>query len=151
MIRELRALNENPETLLRAVVINMLPQDVRVALSSMAATATLEEIGEQAYTIMDLRKDRKAVSQVSRQRAPTQDAEEDHEHEVDAISGRGGRGSRGNRGRGGNRHPAGEREEPFICFSHKRFGSKAFTCKTGCTFAGFPLAQRGAGNDPAGR
>ena len=151
VIRELRALNENPETLLRAVVINMFPQDVRVELGSMAETATLEDIGEHAYKILDLRKDRKkGVHAIKRQVADS-----DSEEEVNAVMPKGGR-TRGNRGdarrpRNGEGGKSQKEDGPFVCFAHKKFGPQAFSCKPGCSFAELPLAQRGAGNATAGR
>ena len=151
-IRELRALNEDPETLLRAIVINALPLDVRGALGSMPNNCTLEEIGEQAFKIIDLRKERKTVNAVRRREEP-----ETEDDEINAVQ-RGpprnaGRGkSQGQRGQ--RRPPRGEEEKDdgiFVCFAHKKFGQQAYSCKTGCSFANLPLAQRGAGNGPAGR
>ena len=140
------ALNENPQTLLRAVVIDMMPQDVRVALGSMATESTLEEIGEQAYKIIDLRKDRKGkgVNAIKRQAAST---ESDEEEEVNVVM----KGK--SRSKGDTRRPRnGTKEDgPFVCFAHKKFGQQAFSCKPGCSFADLPLAQRGAGNGNAGR
>ena len=57
VVRELRALNQDPETLLRAILIKMLPQDIRVALSTMDGNPTLEQLGEKAWKAMDLRKE----------------------------------------------------------------------------------------------
>ena len=148
-IRELQALNGDPATLLRAVVINMLPQDVRVALSNMKADCTLEEIDERAYKILNLRKERKKINAIKRRPARETDSK-DEEDEVNAVQARTWKGSK-DKDRKPRRGGGKEREEFFVCFAHKKFGLKAFTCKQGCAFADAPLAQRGAGNGPAGR
>ena len=150
VVRELRALNEDPETLLRAILINMLPQDIRVALSNMDGKPTLEQLGERAWKALDLRKERKVVHAIQRQPAGQDQEDED---EINAVQSRGGNG----RGRGRFQgqpqgQKTGHREEAnFVCFAHKKFGPKAYSCKPGCSFAELPLAQRGAGNGPAGR
>ena len=148
MIRELRALNKNPETLLRAVVINMLPQDVRSTLSSLPSDATLEDIGEHAFKTIDLRKERKAINAI-RRRAKERDPSDSEDEEVNAVQRKGKSDRRPERVRGRDR----DREEGanFVCFAHKKFGPKAYTCKPGCSFESLPLAQRGAGNSNAGR
>ena len=144
VIRELQALNEDPTALLRAVVINMLPQDVRVALSDMKADCTLEEIGERAFKILDLRKERKRINAIKRRPVRESDSEEEEE-EVNAVQTQAWKGSR-DKGRKPPKGGSKEREEFFVCFAHKKFGLKAFTCKQGCSFADAPLGQRGAGN-----
>ena len=149
--QDIDALCEDPATLPRAVMINMLPQDMRTALATVPGLDTHHKVAEQAYIVMNMRKDRGSIDSVrqSRQAAPSEDEDA---LEVDAIQQRG----RGQRGRGNGKTnpqstaPSKGRVELFVCFAHKKFGSGAFTCKTGCTFAGFPLAQRGAGNAPAG-
>ena len=134
---------------MREVVIIMLPQDVRVALSDMKADCTLEEIGERAYKILNLRKERKKIKAIKRQPGRETDSEDD-EDEVNAVKARTWKGSK-DKDRKPRKGGAKEREEFFVCFAHKKFGLKAFTCKQGCAFADAPLAQCGAGNSPAGR
>ena len=152
-IRELRALNEDPETLLRAIVINALPLDVRGALGSMPSTCSHEEIGEQAFKIIDLRKERKAVNAVKCR----EDPESGDEDEVNAVHRGPPRSTGRGKGQKGQRRPqrgGDDREKDdgvFVCFAHKKFGQQAYTCKSGCSFANLPLAQHGAGNGPAGR
>ena len=149
--RDIDALCEDPATLPRAVMINMLPQDVRTALAAVPGLDDHHKIAEQAYIVMNMRKDRGSINAV-RQPMPSEDPEE-----IDAINAR--RPQRGSGQRNGGRVSMGGREgqrptagETYICFAHKKFGAKAFSCKPGCTFEGFPLAKKGeAGNGPAGR
>ena len=147
-IRELRALNEEPETLLRAIVINALPQEVRTALGSMPPDATLEQLGEHAFKILDLRRERKGIHAVKRQPPRQEEDSEEEDANVNAVHSRSFQRS----GKGGHK-PRGDAsgDGPFVCFAHKKFGPKAFSCKPGCSFAELPLAKRGAGNGPAGR
>ena len=148
--RDIDALCEDPASLPRAVMINLLPQDVRTALATVEGLDTHHKVAEQAYIVMNMRKDRGAINSVnnSRQAAP----EEEEVQEVDAVQrGRGQRGRGNGNGKATSQPSQRGRDELFVCFAHKKFGSGAFTCKPGCTFAGFPLAQRGAGNAPAGR
>ena len=152
--RDIDALCEDPASLPRAVMINLLPQDVRTALATVEGLDTHHKVAEQAYIVMNMRKDRGSINAVKQQRqwAPSEDEDT---QEVDAIQQR----RKPQRGRGngkpssmpGPQSNSKRREELFVCFAHKKFGSGAFTCKPGCTFEGFPLAQRGAGNGSAGR
>jgi len=38
---------------------------------------------------------------------------------------------------------------PFICPAHKKYGTKAFSCREGCLFADLPLSQSKQGNEKA--
>ena len=127
----------------------MLPQDVRLTLSSLPPDATLEDIGEHAFRTIDLRKERKAINAI-RRRAKEREYSESEEEEVNAVAQRRGKGSSGRRQ---NPTQSRDRDEGpnFVCFAHKKFGPKAYTCKPGCSFESLPLAQRGAGNSKAGR
>ena len=146
--RDIDALCEDPASLPRAVMINLLPQDVRTALAAVPGLDDHHKVAEQAYIVMNMRKDRGSINAV-RQPMPSEDPEE-----IDAIGTRRPQRSGGRNGgrtamRDGPPRAAGE---TYICFAHKKFGAKAFSCKPGCTFESFPLAKRGeAGNGPAGR
>ena len=138
--REIDSLMAEPGSLPRAVMINMLPQDVRVALATVEGLDDHHKIAEKAYQIMNMKKDRSFVRAIA---VSAEDCQE-----IDAV---------GFRGRGQGQPRAMPRPDEkqggksFICFSHKKFGTQAYTCKSGCMFASLPLAQRGAGNAPAGR
>ena len=139
--RQIDSLLEDPASLPRAVMINLLPQDVRVALATVEGLDTHHKVAAQAYRIINMKKDRSTVNAVR-----SQPPREEEREEVDAIHKSGGRPPRNNSAKSG-----GQKSDNFVCFSHKKFGMKAFTCKPGCSFAGLPLAQREAGNGPAGR
>ena len=113
----------------------------------MPEGATLEQLAERAFRIIDLRRERKTVSAIKRQ----PEASESEEDEINAVN----RFQKGPRGQGGrkprNSGPGSGDGQPFVCFAHKKFGPKAYSCKPGCSFAELPSAQRGAGNGPAGR
>ena len=146
--RKMRMLNEDPETLLKAIMLKVLPADVRTALANKEGLNTIEEIGAVADNIMEYRKEKWGVNEIG---ASPQ------EEEIDAVQRRNagrpyqdkGHGRQasapGGRGRGG--------EASFQCFAHKKFGPNAYSCKPGCMFANLPLATKttGAGNGPAGR
>ena len=150
--REIDALCEDPSSLPSAVMINLLLQDVRTALVTVDGLDDHHKVAEHAYHIVNMRKDQSTVNSVCQ---PAQREDEDPQ-EVDAIGGRG----RPHCGGGGGSKVGGqtnkgkeskESNESFVCFAHKKFSSRNFTCKPNCKFTGFPLAQRGAGNTPASR
>ena len=66
--RMIDSLNEDPSSLPRAVMINMLPQDVRTALATVPGLDTHHKIAEHAYTILNMRKDRSSINAVAPQR-----------------------------------------------------------------------------------
>ena len=111
--REIDSLLAEPGSLPRAVMINMLPQDVRVALATVEGLDDHHKIAEQAYKIMNMKKDRSTIGAISK----TGSAEE--YQEIDAV---------GFRGRSQARPQARAEEKPggksFICFSHKNSGRK---------------------------
>ena len=144
--REIASLNEDPGSLPRAVMFNLLPQDVRMALATLDGLDTIHKIAEQAYKVINMKKDRTINSVANPQRQAAPSGEQWAEHEVDAVNFRGRH--QGSRGQQRNKD---QKTETYICFPHKKFGSKAFSCKPGCAFADIPLASRGAGNGPAGR
>ena len=69
--RDIDALCENPASLPRAVMINLLPQDVRTALATVEGLDDHHKVAEQAYTVMNMRKDRSFINNISgQQRQP---------------------------------------------------------------------------------
>ena len=146
--REIDSLMEDPASLPRAVMINLLPQEVRVALATVGGLDTHHKVAEQAYKIINMSKDRSTVNEV---RQPCTACKCQVETaEVDAIH-RGGPRNTGNRPRPAQGGAKKGESENFVCFSHKKFGRRAYSCKPGCSFADLPLATREAGNGPAGR
>ena len=153
--REIDSLLEDPASLPRAVMINLLPQEVRVALATVGGLDTHHKVAEQAWKIINMSKSRSVVSEVRQTCTSCSCKTSQNEPapvEVDAV----GRGRGQGQGRGHSRpegaaRDGGNKKENFVCFSHKKFGTKAYTCKPGCSFAHLPLAQRDAGNGPAGR
>ena len=132
-------------------MINLLPQNIRLALATVSGLDTHHKVAEEAYKIINMTKDRSTINEVRTctscmcQAAPRMEP-----GEVDAVYHKGQRGQ----GKPGKPAPDGSRKgssKNFVCFAHKKFGTKAFSCKTGCSFAHLPLAQREAGNGPVGR
>ena len=78
--REIDFLLEDPASLPRAVMINLLPQDVWMALATVEGLDTHHKIAAQAYKIINMKKDRSSVNAVSR---PT--PKEEEIPEIDAI------------------------------------------------------------------
>ena len=143
--RQIDSLLEDPASLPRAGMINLLPQDVRMALATVEGLDTHHKVAAQAYKIINMKKDRSSVNVV-------ESTPKEEDNEIDAIQK--GRPQRGGRGSGGSaRGGAGKQEkgEAFVCFAHKKFGMGAFSCKSGCSFAALPLARKEAGNGTAGR
>ena len=62
--REIDSLLEDPVSLPRAVMINLLPQDVRVARATVSGLDTHHQVAEQAYKIINMSKDRSVVNEV---------------------------------------------------------------------------------------
>ena len=62
--RQIDSLLEDPASLPRAVMINLLPQDVRVALATVDGLDTHHKIAAQAYKIINMKKDRSGVNAV---------------------------------------------------------------------------------------
>ena len=79
--REIDSLMAEPGSLPRAVMINMLPQDVRVALATVDGLDDHHKIAEKAYKIMNMKKDRNTISAIS--------AEEHQEVDAVGFKGRG--------------------------------------------------------------
>ena len=112
--RDIDALCEDPTSLPRAVMINLLPQDVRTALATVTGLTDHHKVAEQAYIVMNMRKDRSSVNAIqssppARQPAPRE--QEDEEYQIDAVNTRGrpGRSGGGGRGRGSSGQPRRDR------------------------------------------
>ena len=145
-------LNENPETLLKAIMLKVLPADVRTALANKEGLNTIEEIGAAADNIMEYRKEKWGVNEIG---------EGPVDNEIDAIHRHGqgrpyqDRGRDGGHGRqpaaSGGRQGQRPKGDSYTCFAHKKFGTNAYSCKPGCIFASLPLANKETGNGPAGR
>ena len=148
--REIDSLLEDPSSLPRAVMINLLPQNIRVALATVGGLDTHHKVAEEAYKIINMSKERSTVNEITGCHSCTcQAAPRQAETEIDAVyKGRPQGGRQGHSAKDGGNRKSGEN---FVCFSHKKFGTKAFTCKPGCSFAHLPLAQREQGNGNAGR
>ena len=89
---------------------------------SMPTTCTLEEIGQQAFKIIDLRKVRKGVNTIELQ------AETDNDSDgVNAVFAKGNHPHKGQASSSkGQPQRGGAKEEKFlVCFSHKQFGPNA--------------------------
>lgn len=109
LLRKIRALNSDPQTLLRAFFLAQLPPYVRRVLAGRGLT-DLDELATAADRIMEV--PAPDISTVS----------------VEDLSHR-----RSGRASGGS--ASSPPHDAFTCFYHLRFGDKARRCQPGCRFA----------------
>ena len=129
-LRKIRSLNNDAETLRRAVFLSQLPSDVRSVLAGQNIT-DLDELAQTADRIMEVRQPIPAyesVSAVSQQtRSPKRKIQNSR------------------------------KDDSFpVCFYHSKYGGKARRCKQGCRFAENTNTVSASnslesGNDQAGR
>ena len=66
MAREIDSLLMDPKSLPRAVMINLLLQEVRVVLATVSRLDTHYKAAEEAYKVINMMKDRLTVNEVKR-------------------------------------------------------------------------------------
>ena len=143
------ALNKDPETFRRAWFLNLLPTSTRALLGKLATQGTMQELCEAADLILEQNKRNGSISAVAVQ-ARSATADEAHpDLKVNPVQ----RGPARKTGQKGPHKPGLSTTGSFVCLPRSKFGTKAFSCREGCTFANLPLAARpaGAGNANAGR
>ena len=140
MLRKMTRLT-SPETasttIFRHSFLMVLPSDVRGILATMSDS--IEDLAKKADVIIEARGSGHAISAVDTATSVASLAQE-----VAALR---SSMSRPNRNRS---TPASPSNDVFICANHAKWGSKAYSCKSGCSFSGVPLASR-PGNANASR
>ena len=111
LLRKIRSLNSDAETLRRALFLAQLPTDVRGVLAGQQFT-TLEALAEAADRVVEARQPNK------------------HSQASFAIS-----------KKGASSRQTQVSTESNICFFHAKYGTLARSCKPGCIFADLPRAK----------
>ena len=142
MLQRAMSLNKNPETLLKAILINMYPPEVKIAIAN-SQFATLEDMADAADKIMEAKSDSGGVNAVQADEATL---------EIDTIRGRGSHKWNESTGKGPTKPGTGRGQtNRKTCFYHDRHGPAAFRCDgEPCPWATTPLAKK-PGNGTAGR
>ena len=138
MLRKMTRLT-SPETasttIFRHSFLMVLPSEVRAILATM--DDPIEELAKKADVIIEARGSGLGISAIDTTVASLA-------QEVAAL-----RSSLHKPAR--NRSSASPASgEVFVCQNHAKWGTKAYSCKSGCSFAGIPLASR-SGNANASR
>jgi len=137
LLRKINALNDDPQTLKRALFLANLPNDMKCILASQNIS-NIEHLAEAADRIWET-KSTAMVSSVAPpdtiSGVPTQfySGGVSNSH-VDALRFRNNRQQT---------NSTANRPERFVCFFHTKFGPKARRCQPGCSFS------TAAGNDKA--
>lgn len=142
LMRKINALNDDPQTLKRALFLLNLPTEIRSILAGHNIL-DLEELAEAADRIWESRSTNPVVN-ACLEDCPTQTVEAT----VESISTR--RRKPQNRSQQRGTPSFTPRSQPFVCFYHTKFGTEARRCQEGCSFSSL-LKKQESGNGQAGR
>ena len=123
-------------TIFRHSFLMVLPSDVRGILATLGEP--IDVLAKKANAIIEAR-GTNSVASIDSSPSLTSLAQE-----VAAL-----RLSVGRQNRNRGSTPAAS-QDPFVCYNHTKWGLKAYSCKTGCSFANAPLGAR-PGNANASR
>ena len=129
VLRKIRSLNSDAETLRRAVFLNQLPVDVKSVLAGQNI-ADLDELAQAADRIMEVRKLDNFSSL----------------HEIQSSVSCAALSKK--------KHPTAMADSSSVCGFHLKFGPKAHKCQPGCLFADLirsSSSPQPSGNDKASR
>lgn len=115
LLRKIRSLNSDAETLRRAVFLNQLPSDVRSVLAGQNID-DLDELANAADRIMEVRSSSSSVCELN------------FDESCSAVYQK----SRFMKGKAKDQR----KNESFQCYYHLNFGSKARRCQPGCCHFG---------------
>jgi len=125
MLRHIRSLSTDLDTIVKAFFLAQLPVEVRSVLAAQTFPS-VDDMAKAADRIMETRQLGAGVAAIS-------ETQVSNESNIAAVA-------------------KSKSNEPFICTAHRKYGPKAFSCKPNCLWAGTPLAPRPtAGNAPAAR
>jgi len=119
LLRHIQSLTTDMNSLIKAFFLAQLPMDIRSILAGQNF-ATAEDMAKAADRIVETRFLNDTISSIGQTTSTTA---------IEAIR----------RQNTSQRTPL---KEEFICPGHKKYGSKAYTCRPGCIFGDIPLAQR---------
>ena len=145
-MRRLRPKVEHESALFRFGFFRVLPTEISNILV-VFEHESLDVLAKKADRILEQKNDAPgSVAAIS-----TEFSHQLSIGEVDAVRRffRGDTRGADSRDSGGNRSSRPE-ANPFICRNHLKWGTKAFSCKSGCLYADLPLAKK-SGNSNAGR
>ena len=142
LLRRINALNDDPNTLKRALFLANLPSDMHTILAAQNITR-LEDLADAADHIWEAKS---AAAQIAAFSQTTQEEYTEQEREipsgVEAVS----------KGRYNLHKP--KTNAADICFYHSKFGPAARRCQPGCKFASLVAksdrTKQKSGNGPVG-
>lgn len=141
LMRKINALNNDPNTLKRALFLSNLPADVRTILAGLNID-DVDALAEAADRIYETRS--VSIQHISADDSSATSLGEHHSNnrnklpEVDAFKYK-------NKTQGSSSN-----KDNSVCYYHSNFGPNAKKCKPGCKFASL-LNKDNSGNDQAGR
>lgn len=152
LLRRINALNDDPNTLKRALFMANLPSEITTILAAQNLT-NLEELADAADHIWEAKKvsgQIAAVSHAAQETPPDQEQEKPPGRGVEAFA-----RNRRHFPRTKSSTPAPSNpNQSNICFFHSKFGMEARRCLQGCKFAALiPRADKPrphSGNGPVG-
>ncbi|GFS16007.1 retrovirus-related Pol polyprotein [Elysia marginata] len=128
LLRKINALNDDPQTLKRALFLSNLPADVRSILAGQEFS-DVEKLAEAADRIWDARcAEVQHITQADHYSSPTT---------VEAVM----------KPRTQTQRRSGPRAQPTVCFYYRKFSPHARNCQPGCKFS--TLLSKPSGNDNA--
>jgi hypothetical protein len=141
LLRNMRSLNSDADTLFRALFLQQLPSDVRGVVASLNLT-TLDELAVAADHYMEANPTSGSSSVFAASMSNRSNLHDRRSRRTTFDR---------------NVNPAGN----FVCHYHATYGPRARSCRPGCAFADLPLAPHpssqtsrtstSSGNDRAGR
>ena len=153
LLRRINSLNDDPQTLKRALFLSNLPADMRTILAAQNIQ-DIEKLAEAADNIFDAKTPSMPLVQEVQSETPQQQVPD----ECNALSGarpKSYQPRNNTRPRPHRRFSGGSPaipSNPNVCFFHSKFGIEARRCQPGCKFA--PLVERNqqnSGNAPSSR
>ena len=142
LLRRINALNDDPNTLKRALFLANLPTEMRTILAAQNITR-LEDLADAADHIWEAKS---AAAQIAELSQPAQEVSTEQETGVpvgvDAFS------------KGRYSHQKSKTNTVDVCFYHSRFGPAARRCQSGCKFSSLVMKsdkpKAKSGNGPVG-
>ena len=146
LMRKINALNDDPQTLKRALFLLNLPTEVRRILAGHNLL-NLEELAEAADRIWESSSSNQGINACDHDKAPLNIEEittvKDRQHQKTLSY-------KPHRSTGTVGFPQSSSPQPFVCFYHTKYGPDAKRCQPGCSFASLLKSQK-SGNGKAGR
>lgn len=147
LLRKINALNDDPQTLKRALFLLNIPSEVRSILAGHHIL-DLEELAEAADRIWETSSSNRGINSFEQDNTV-----------VEAVTHTSTRGKqyqkpstyKPHRSSGTPGTPPPSSPQPFVCFYHTKYGPEARRCQPGCSFSSLPKPQQQSGNGKASR